>query len=311
MTATSEALFDRSWPARVGIAALNLLLPRLGLIRLGHAREGGLIAASALLAIWILAGVALVTPVGTFAMQGLILALFWLIYLVFLLISVVLTWRKSLRDEGRQWWSRWYAILLWWIVGMVSSVGSSGLLHMSYKPFYVASVSMKPTFEKNEKLVGDMRWRTPVVGNIVLVRDHQGTTRIYRVAAVGGQTFTMRDGIPIIDGRRAKQAVIGPITFTEGGLAARSGRVLREQLPGETGSHRILRLDDGLNDFPEVRIPAGHVFLLGDDRDLAADSRVPPGEVGVDIMPVTAIIGRPLYISWSKDRSRVGMRADH
>jgi len=34
MTATPDTLFDRSMPARIGITALNLLLPGLGLIRL-------------------------------------------------------------------------------------------------------------------------------------------------------------------------------------------------------------------------------------------------------------------------------------
>jgi hypothetical protein len=69
MTATPESLFDRSIAARIGIALLNILLPGLGLIRLGHARQGGLIAASALLAIWLLAGIAMITPIGSFAMQ--------------------------------------------------------------------------------------------------------------------------------------------------------------------------------------------------------------------------------------------------
>jgi signal peptidase I len=311
MTATPETLFDRSKPARIGISLLNILLPGLGLIRLGHAREGGLIAASALLAIWLLAGIALITPVGSFAMQGLILALFWLIYLLFLLFSVVLTWGKSRRDRGERWWSRWYAILLWWIVSIVSSIGSSGLMHMSYKPFYIASVSMVPTFTKNEKVVADMRWRAPQVGNILLVRDKDGTIRIYRVAAIGGQTFAMRSGVPIIDGHPATQEHVGEMAISDGPIEEQTGRMMREHLPGETGSHLILQLGNGLDDVAPLHIPVGSVYLLGDDRDLAADSRVPPSENGVGIAPVSTIAGRPLYITWSSDRSRIGRRADH
>jgi len=311
MTAPPDTLFDRSTAARIGIVLLNILLPGLGLIRLGHARTGGLIAASALLAIWLLAGIAMITPIGSFAMQGLIVALFWLIYLLFLLFSIVLTWGKSRRDRSERWWSRWYAILLWWAVSIVSSAGSSALLHMSYKPFYVVSVSMAPTFAKNEKLVGDMRWRTPQLGNILLVRDKDRTIRIYRVAALGGQTFAMRHGVPIIDGQPATQQPAGEMTISDGSIEAQTGRVLREHLPGETGTHLILQLGNGLDDVAPVHIPAGSVFLLGDDRDLAADSRVPPSEDGIGIAPVSTIAGRPLYISWSKDRSRIGLRADH
>jgi len=311
MMATPETLFDRSKPARIGIALLNALLPGLGLIRLGHAREGGLIAASALLATWLLAAIALVAPVGSFAMQGLIYALFVVIYLLFLLVSIVLTWRHSQRDHGRQWWSRWYAILLWWIVSAVSSIGSSALFHVSYKPFSIASVSMAPTFTKNEKVVADMRWRTPQVGSILLVRAKDGTIRIYRVAAIGGQTFTMRQGLPIIDGHPAMQEHVGAMTISDVGLAEQTGRVMREHLPGETGSHRILQLGNGLDDVAPVHIPAGSVYLLGDDRDLAADSRVPLSENGLGMAPVSTIVGRPLYITWSRDRSRIGQRADH
>jgi len=311
VTAAPETLFDRSAGARIGITLLNLLLPGLGLIRLGHGRVGGLIAASALVAIWLLAGIAMITPVGGFAMQGLIVVLFWLIYLLFLMFSVVLTWRYSRRDHDTAWWSRWYAILLWWAVGMVSSIGSSGLLHMSYKPYYVASVSMAPTFSKNEKLVADMRWRKPQLGNILLVRASDGTTRIYRVAAIGGQIFAMRHGVPIIDGHPATQQPAGEMTISDGPVVGQTGRLLREHLPGETGTHLILQLDNGLDDVAPVHIPAGSIYLLGDDRDLAADSRVPPSDAGVGIAPISTIAGRPLYITWSRDRSRIGQRADH
>ena len=312
MTATPESLFDRSKPARIGIAMLNILLPGLGLVRLGHGREGGLIAAGALVAMWLLAGIALIAPVGTFAMQGLIVLLFYLIYTLFLLFSLVLTWRQSRRDRDGRWWSRWYAILLWWIVGIVASIGSSALLHLSYKPFYVASVSMEPTLIRNEKLVADMRWRTPQIGNIVLVRAPDGPPRIYRVAALGGQTFAMRQGVPIIDGHPAIQKQVGLAAISDPTLNGDTGRVMLEHLPGETGSHRILQLPGySLDEVASVRVPVGALYLLGDDRALAADSRVPLEETGIGMPPASAIIGRPLFITWSKDRSRIGQRADH
>jgi signal peptidase I len=312
MTAKPETLFDRSTQARIGITLLNILLPGLGLIRLGHGREGGLIAASTLLASWLLAGLCHVAPVGSFAMQVSIYTLFLLLYLLFLLFSLFRTWPRTRRDRGDAWWSRWYAIILWCVVSVASSAGSSTLTRTSYRTFYIASVSMAPTFIKNEKIVADMRWRTPQIGNILMVLDKDGVTRIYRVAAIGGQTFAMRNGVPIIDGHPATQAYAGEMTIADTGMDEESGRRMHEHFPGETGSHDILQLSGyPQDDVAPVRIPAGSLYLLGDDRDLSADSRIPYSLNGVGIVPVSAIIGRPLYIAWSKDHSRIGQRADH
>jgi len=309
---TPDTLFDRSTPARVGVTALNLLLPGLGLIRLGAGLEGGLIAAGTLALMWLMAALAFTLPAGSFAMGGLILSWFLLVYFLSFLFSIVRTWPKSRRERGTEWWSRWYAIVLWWLLGIASSTGSDALQKRSYRGFYVASVSMEPTLIRNEKIVGDMRWRTPQIGNIVLVRAPDGPPRIYRVAAVGRQTFAMQGGVPIIDGKPATQKQIGQATTSDPNLNHDIGRLMLEHLPGEQGSHHILRLSGSpLDEFPTLHIPPGSIFLLGDDRDLAADSRVSPDEIGVGVLPASAIIGRPLYIAWSKDRTRIGQRVDH
>jgi len=312
VTPPPESLFDRSLPARIGIAALNLLLPGLGLVRLGAGLEGGLIAAGTLALMWLMAVLAFVLPAGSFVMGGLILAWFLLVYLVALLFSVVRTWPKSRRERGQEWWSRWYAIILWWLLSAVCSAGSSAVQERAYRGFYVAAESMRPTFEKNEKIVADMRWRTSIVGNIVLVRDRDGTIRIYRVAAIGGQTFAMRGGVPIIDGKAASESQIGETVVGDAMTGELAGRLMREHLPGETGSHDVIQLSGyPQDDVAPVRIPADSVYLLGDNRDFAADSRISPEDNGVGIASVSTIVGRPLHIAWSKDHSRIGRRADH
>jgi len=262
--------------------------------------------------IWLMAGLALALPVGTFAMGGLIVSWFYLVYITFLFLSAVRTWPKSRRASGEQWWSRWYAIILWWMLSIASSFGSSGLFHLSYRPFYVASESMVPTLIKNEKLVADMRWHQPQIGNIILFRDPHHVVRIYRVAAVGGQTFEMRNGVPIVDGHPAIQKPKGEMTAPERWLGRNTGQIFAEHLPGEAGSHRILLIGEGApRNVPPIRLSAGSMYLLGDDRDLAADSRVGPDMGGVGVMPASAIIGRPLYLTWSQNRGRIGQRVDH
>ncbi|WP_245953865.1 signal peptidase I [Parasphingopyxis lamellibrachiae] len=78
----------------------------------------------------------------------------------------------------------------------------------------------------------------------------------------------------------------------------------RETLPGGR-SYLVLDAGDSTADTTqEFIVPAGHYFLMGDDRDRSADSRFPavPGG-GIGFVPEENIIGRALVIFWSTDGS--------
>ena len=55
-----------------------------------------------------------------------------------------------------------------------------------------------------------------------------------------------------------------------------------------------------LDDMAEMTVPPEHLFVMGDNRDHSADSRIPADEGGVGLLPFGNMIGRAdaLVGSW-------------
>ena len=161
--------------------------------------------------------------------------------------------------------------------------------------FHVPADAMAPTLEKGDSFVALMNGPAGLRrGDIVLAAVGEATY-VKRVAALPGDSIALAGGTVILNGRPVAQRFLATATRPETG-AGLPVRRFAEQFAGESAPHEIL--DSGPSDvdeFPELRVPAGHVFLLGDNRDRSADSRVPRSAMGVDLLPLADVKGRPIF----------------
>jgi len=185
------------------------------------------------------------------------------------------------------------------------------------EPFYVPSGSMEPTL-----LIGDELLATkypygystaslpalfelpstprilgalPRRGDVVVFRWPGDRAQVWvkRVIGLPGDRIAMRDGHVVTNGEAASWRPDGLGQMeNESGSNTPTQRLI-ETLPGGR-THAIFKMvaREPLDNMPEVTVPPGHLFVMGDNRDNSADSRVPLNAGGVGMLPVADLVGR-------------------
>ena len=139
-----------------------------------------------------------------------------------------------------------------------------------FQAFFIPSASMEPTLEINDRvLVNKLSYRLHDVhrGDIVVFHrppgaggDPEINDLIKRVVALGGEQIETVDGRVVVDDRVLDEPYLTEGTETTG--------------------------------IDSITVPAGHVFVLGDNRSDSRDSRV-FGSIDEDL-----IIGRAFVRVW-------------
>jgi len=190
---------------------------------------------------------------------------------------------------------------------------------------------VSPSFHIIGPMKGRLFGHLPKRGDIVIVTP-PGTRTDYikRVIGLPGDTLRMVDGQLFINGQAVKRQTIAPdmvpidvnspcgdTSKPDGDMALYNFRVrgsdgkmycrvpvVRETLP-DGRSYNTVDLGRSIEDnFGPVTIPADHVWLMGDNRDDSADSRVAEWNGGLGgPVPWENIGGRAEFITFSLDGS--------
>ena len=184
---------------------------------------------------------------------------------------------------------------------------------------------VSPSFHVIGPMKGRVLGHLPERGDIVIVTP-PGTRTDYikRVIGLPGDTIRMLDGQLYINGQPVKRQAEAPkmipidvnspcgserdpalngyaVTGADGKAYCKVP-VVRETLPN---GHSYETVDLGRSpedNFDPVTIPADHVWLMGDNRDDSADSRVPEWQGGLGgPVPWENIGGRAEFITFSLD----------
>ena len=116
----------------------------------------------------------------------------------------------------------------------------------------------------------------PQRGEIAVFRNEiTGEDYIKRVIGLPGDTVQMQQGRLFINGEIVDREQIGTAEDTDSDMRTIPVLVYRETLPNGV-SHTIQEISDTqpLDNTSEYVVPAGHYFMMGDNRDRSADSRV-------------------------------------
>jgi len=206
-----------------------------------------------------------------------------------------------------------------------------GIRTIAFEPFNIPSGSMIPTLLVGDYLfvskysygysryslpfspnlfTGRILGHVPERGDVAVFRlpREPSTNYIKRIVGLPGDRIQLRAGQLYINGNQVVRTKLGVFTAVDENGSSEIDGLYTELLPNGR-SHELLKREkagftadarDYTNDTQEYKVPEGHVFAMGDNRDNSLDSRFPT-ERGVGYLPMENLVGRAEFIFFSVD----------
>ncbi len=181
---------------------------------------------------------------------------------------------------------------------------------------------LSPSLPILPEMKGRLFGRLPERGDIVVLKSplaHEDY--IKRVIGLPGDTVQVKNGVLWLNGKAVEHHASAPVdvpvsantncdrfpqfktALADGTAVCRYPRI-RETLPNGVSYDTIDADPNSMTDnTPAYSIPQGFLFVMGDNRDNSADSRVSPEIGGIGLLPFENLVGRAEFITFSLDGS--------
>ena len=202
-----------------------------------------------------------------------------------------------------------------------------------FQPFSAPSGSMSPTLQQGDSFFvskyaygyshfslpfspplfsGRIFGSEPARGDAVVFRLPKDTSTDYikRVVGLPGDRIQMKQGLLTINGTPVQRERLADFIGGDacGSDPAAKVKHWRETLPNGVSHETLDCVDNGFYDNTNVyTVPAGHFFVIGDNRDNSTDSRVLSA---VGYIPLENVIGRAGLIFFSLAPGSGGVRSE-
>jgi signal peptidase I len=228
----------------------------------------------------------------------------WTLFLLSLPVTIAAFIHGMLKRRvwlERPWYSRWYVAVFLPIAA--SLLIAFVIRTFLFQPFHAPSGNMIPSLMVGDYfLVSKTAYGEPQRGDIVAFEHpRDGTTYVMRLIGLPGDRFQLREGVVTLNGEELTLTRVHDIPCIEGERC----NFFRETLPGGR-SYVINNAEPNgqADNTNEYVVPAGHYYMLGDNRDNSFDSRF----LQIGDIPYENLVGPAVLVYWNSHGFRIDDR---